>query len=266
MTHQENRLFTIRAFLTKKKPKPAPRPTLALRLLVLSLATLAFGLLGDALGDVAKASSAQPHTQSPRLLFIGDSLTEGYGVSRTEAYPHIVAQQLKKRGYSQLSYINGAASGATSSIGPKMVSFQLKKSRPDVVVYALGSNDGLRGVKPTETRKRINAALDILAQHKVPVLLTGQRAAPNYGPAYTKAFDSMFAEIAKERSIAFLPFLLKGVAGETALNLADGIHPNAAGHKVIAGRVADALEPLIKALPATPNTQGPATTKTKNKK
>lgn len=210
---------------------------------------------------VSSTANLQASTAGwPRLLFIGDSLTEGYGVAKEDAFPTIAAQHLRTLGFPQLTYINAGSSGATSSFGPKLIAFQIKKNRPDFVIYALGSNDGLRGINPKATRGKIEAALDLLKSQGIPVLLTGQRAAPNYGPAYTKAFDGMFAEIAKARGIPFLPFLLKGVAADPALNLADGIHPNPAGYKVIGTRVAKALVPLLQGL------KPPSTGQDKDKK
>lgn len=254
LSERKKQHLTIGAF-TQKKKGPHIFSALTGKCQAIFFATL---LLSGAFVTTAPATaSTEPKQQAttaegfPRLLFIGDSLTEGYGVTKNEAYPHLVAQQLKAKGFPKLSYVNSGASGATSSIGPKMVAFHTKKRRPDLVIYALGSNDGLRGVQPTATRKKIEAALDLLKKQGIPVLLTGQRAAPNYGPKYTAAFDSMFAAIAKERSLPFLPFLLKGVAADPKLNLADGIHPNPEGHKVIASRVAAAIAPLLKALPAS---------------
>lgn len=219
--------------MKKKKSRPA------LSLLITAAAALTLFML---------ASGKAAAKGFPHLLFVGDSLTEGYGVASHQAYPYLVAQKLKNAGFPRLTFTNSGSSGATSSFGPKMVAFQLKKRRPDYVVYALGSNDGLRGIDPKATRKKIEQALDLLKKAQVPVLLTGQRAAPNYGKAYTTAFDGMFPAIAKERGIAFLPFLLKGVAADPKLNLPDGIHPNPAGYRVIARRMADTLAPLLKAL------------------
>lgn len=251
MTERKKRLFTIGAFIKKKKGTR--------RILLFGAAAL---LMSMSAAAIASGSGLAASGGFPYLLFVGDSLTEGYGVTAQQAFPHLTAEQIKAKGYPKLSYTNAGASGATSSFGPKMVSFQIKKRRPDIVVYALGSNDGLRGVDPGATRKRIESALDILAKHKIPVLLTGQRAAPNYGPRYTAAFDGMYAAIAKERKLPFLPFLLKGVAGDPTLNLADGIHPNPAGHKVIANRVSGALVPLIKALKSPVNQDKNAKAKT----
>lgn len=209
MTEAKNRLLTIGAFMKKKKSRRAVIQLggdLFSLMLALSLSTDAAAT--NVAAQRATSAAAKKMKGYPHLLFVGDSLTEGYGVANNEAYPYLVAEKLKAAGFTRLTFTNSGASGATSSFGPKMVTFQLKKRRPDYVIYALGSNDGLRGIDPKATRQRITEALDILHKAKVPVLLTGQRAAPNYGPVYTKAFDGLFPAIAKERGIAFLPFLL----------------------------------------------------------
>lgn len=262
MTETKIRLLTIGAFIEKKKTwqrLPRPRgglPSLSPVLPVILALFLALGFGSQGQGATVKGY--------PHLLFVGDSLTEGYGVASQQAYPHLVAEGLKAAGFPGLSFTNAGSSGATSSFGPKMVAFQLKKRRPDYVIYALGSNDGLRGIDPKATRLKIEQALDLLKAAGVPVLLTGQRAAPNYGPAYTAAFDSLFPAIAKERNLAFYPFLLADVAAKPSLNLPDGIHPNPKGYQVIAKGMIAALIPLLKALPKN-TTSSKAQAKAKGK-
>jgi acyl-CoA thioesterase-1 len=152
--------------------------------------------------------------------------------------------------------VNAGVSGDTTAGGLRRVDWVLR-SRPDVVIVALGANDGLRGLPTEATRTNLVAIVDRLRAAGVRVLLAGMRMPPNYGETYTRAFARVFPEVARQAGVAFMPFLLDGVAAVPGLNQADGIHPNAAGHAVLADRIWPYLEPLLrKAVPAPAGRQG----------
>jgi acyl-CoA thioesterase-1 len=190
-------------------------------------------------------SLALPASSKTVILILGDSLTEGYGVEKEDAYPELLDAQLRKwrDGYQ---VVNGGSSGSTSAGGVRRLKWY-EKLHPDLVILALGSNDGLRGVKPEETRKNVEAAIVFCEQHHFRTVLAGLKVPPNYGPEYASAFEKIFPELAARHKLAFFPFLLDGVAGETEMNQADGIHPNERGHARIAQNLFRFLKPLLSA-------------------
>lgn len=185
----------------------------------------------------------------PRIVCLGDSLTEGYSLAPEQAWPHLVEKMLRNTGWPEARVVNAGISGSTSASAVARLKWQLKNP-PDVLVLALGANDGLRGIAPAETKKNLAAAIDLARANGVTVLLAGMRMPPNYGTDYTKGFEATFTSLAAEKNVAFVPFLLDGVAADPALNLPDGIHPNAAGYEVIARTVASHLKPLLSGVAA----------------
>ena len=175
-----------------------------------------------------------------RILFLGDSLTEGFGVGESEAYPRRVEGILRSKGMN-IEIINGGVSGSTSASGDSRLKWHYR-TKIDVLILALGANDGLRGLNLLETKKNLKKIIKIAKQHQSKVLLLGVLMPPNYGKDYVLSFEKMYKEISIEEKIPLMPFLLKDVAGNPRLNLADGIHPNAEGHKLIAKNVAQFLE------------------------
>ncbi len=186
------------------------------------------------------AFADSPH----RVLILGDSITEGYGVAKDDAFPNILQQELKNDGFSQTQVINAGISGSTSSSGLSRFKWSLR-GKPDILILALGANDGLRGLKPDEMKKNLRAVIDLAKQNKVRVLLAGMKAPPNLGREYTRAFEKVFADLSQEEKVPLVPFLLTGIAGETPLNQSDGIHPNEKGHRLIAKNIKAYLEPLL---------------------
>lgn len=178
--------------------------------------------------------------ENKKLVLIGDSLTEGYGVAKESTYGTLLEEKIKQSGKKWLVITSGI-SGSTSASAPPRMRWVLK-SKPDVVLIALGANDALRGLKITETKKNIAEAIDIASSEKIKVILAGVLAPPNYGKDYTKNFAQIYKDLAKEKNVKLIPFLLEGVAGVKELNLADGIHPNEAGHKIIAETVFQAIK------------------------
>lgn len=180
----------------------------------------------------------------PTVVFLGDSLTAGFGLSQEEAYPALVAQALEKRGLP-IRAVNAGVSGDTSSAGLQRLNWLLRQ-KPDLLVIALGGNDMLRGIPPEETRRNLEQIIvEARKQGARPVLL-GIRAFSNLGIPYRKKFDSLFADLARKDQVALLPFFIRDTAMDPALNQADALHPNAKGQQKIARRVTDFLEPLIR--------------------
>ncbi|MBT7608291.1 MAG: arylesterase [Bacteriovoracaceae bacterium] len=177
------------------------------------------------------------------ILFIGDSLTEGYGVAQENGYVSLIESELKEKGKS-IKILNGSVSGSTTSSGLKRLKWFLK-AKPDILFLELGANDGLRGVKLDVSRKNLDDIILLALKNKMRVLLAGMMLPPNYGPEYTKNFKNMFIELTKKHNINMIPFILEGVAGQKDLNLADGIHPNEKGHKILKSTVIKYLEPLL---------------------
>ena len=188
-------------------------------------------------------SSLAADPAKSKLVVLGDSLTEGYGVSRLQAYPALLEKKIQADGKSW-SVVNAGISGATSASGPSRMRWQMKM-KPQMVIVALGANDGLRGLSVESTEKNLSQTIEIAQKEKVKVILAGMMLPPNYGAKYTKDFQEIYNRLAKKYQLQNIPFLLDGVAGNPKLNLADGIHPNEKGHEIIAGHVFDAIKGLL---------------------
>jgi acyl-CoA thioesterase-1 len=184
--------------------------------------------------------------QVPIVLCLGDSLTEGYEINPDAAYPALLEKRLKEKFGREATVINAGISGATSASGEERLKFQLKAPRhPTHLILALGANDGLRGLPVSSMQKNLGDTIKLAKSAKMKVLLAGMKVPPNYGPTYAKAFESSFKNLARDQQVAFIPFLLEGVAARKELNLPDGIHPNPSGHKLIIETVWKHLEPLL---------------------
>jgi acyl-CoA thioesterase-1 len=177
------------------------------------------------------------------LVVLGDSLTAGLGVAPDEAYPALLEARLRREGFAY-RVVNAGVSGDTTAGGRRRLDWVLR-ARPDLVVVALGANDGLRALPLDALRDNLTAIVTRLRAAGARVLLAGMRLPPNYGAEYTEAFGRAFGEVARATSVPLLPFLLEGVAGNPALNQADGIHPNPAGHRIIADTVWRAVRPHL---------------------
>ena len=178
------------------------------------------------------------------VVALGDSLTAGLGVAPEEAYPALLEARLRHEGFDY-RVVNAGVSGDTSAGGLRRIDWALKL-RPDVVIVALGANDGLRGQPPEALRDNLTR---IVARAKVSgarVLLAGMRVPPNYGDEYARAFAAVYPQVARATGAPLAPFLLDGVAGDARLNQADGLHPTAEGQRVIAERLWPHLKPLLR--------------------
>jgi len=178
------------------------------------------------------------------VVALGDSLTAGLGVAADEAFPARLQARLRAEGYDY-RVVNAGVSGDTTAGGLRRVDWALR-AHPDVVIVALGANDGLRGQSPPAIRANLEEIVARLQAAGVRVLLVGMRLPPNYGAEYTKEFEAVFPAVARRAKIALMPFLLDGVAADPRLNQADGIHPTAAGQQMIADRLWPYLRPLLR--------------------
>jgi acyl-CoA thioesterase-1 len=179
------------------------------------------------------------------ILFYGDSLTAGYGLSPDEAFPALIDQKLKKQG-KNWKVINGGLSGETSAGGLARIDWMLRQP-VDIFILELGGNDGLRGLPLEQTKSNLQGIIDkVKAKNpNVKIILAGMMVPPNMGPEYSEQFKSVYPDLAKKNKATLIPFLLEGVGGIEKLNLADGIHPNPEGHKMVAETIWRVLTPML---------------------
>jgi acyl-CoA thioesterase-1 len=195
------------------------------------------------LGLALLVAAAPAAAAEPVIAVLGDSLTAGLGVAPDEAYPALLEVRLRREGFPH-RVVNAGVSGDTTAGGLRRVEWVLR-ARPEIAIVALGANDGLRGLPVAAMRDNLTAIVTRLRAAGVRVLLAGMRLPPNYGDAYAREFADAFRTVARSTAVAFLPFLLEGVAGDPALNQADGIHPTVAGQRAVADTVFRALRPLV---------------------
>jgi acyl-CoA thioesterase I len=222
--YNETKLKLFRILLKDKNPTGMVVRTL----LIISLAVLL-------------QSSAAPKV----ILFFGDSLTAGYGLSQDEAFPALIEKKLNKSG-KPTKIVNAGLSGETSAGGLSRIDWILRQPI-DVFVLELGANDGLRGLPPDQTQKNLQAIIDKV-KSKFPnakIVIAGMMVPPNMGQDYTTKFRKIFPDLAKKNNVVLIPFLLEDVAGKEDLNLPDGIHPNTKGHRIVADNVYKVLDPLL---------------------
>lgn len=179
------------------------------------------------------------------VLFLGDSLTAGLGVAQEQAYPALIQEKIREKNLP-FEVINAGISGDTTAGGLARLDWVLQK-KIDVLVLALGANDGLRGLPVAQTKANLQAIIDrVKAKNpEVKIVVVGMQIPPNMGGDYGAAFREIFPELARANQAALVPFLLEGVGGHDDLNQADHIHPTPAGHKILAENVWRVLEPLL---------------------
>jgi len=228
----------------------------ALPVALVALAPLA-GCRGRTAGEarVSPSSTGASHEAAretrpvaddrPLIVFVGTSLTAGYGIDPDDAFPALVQKKLDAAGL-RYRVLNAGVSGETSAGARRRIDWLLRQ-RVAVLVLETGANDGLRGQDPGATRENVQAILDAARRAQPPpkLVLVAMEALPNYGEDYRRQFRAIFPELAKRNGATLVPFLLQGVAGDASLNQADGIHPTAAGHRRVAETVWKALQPIL---------------------
>jgi len=193
--------------------------------------------------DNARATSTEARAKPlPRIVILGDSLTAGLGLPVDQAYPSLLQQRLKSEGLDY-EVVNAGVSGDTSAGGLSRLDWALQGD-VRILVVALGGNDGLRGLPPEALKRNLSEIIERAQARHVQVILAGMEAPPNYGRDYTVSFHRVYPALAEQYRIPFVPFLLWNVAGIDQLNQPDGIHPTAAGARVVADNVWRVLKPL----------------------
>jgi acyl-CoA thioesterase-1 len=178
------------------------------------------------------------------LLVLGDSLSAGYNIQAREAFPQRLEAALRAQGVA-IQVINAGVSGDTSAGGLTRVDWALGQRPPEFAIVALGANDGLRGLDPEAMERNIDRILARMKEKGVKTLLAGMLAPPNMGSDYRDKFAAVFPRLAAKHGVPLYPFFLEGVAANPALNLSDGIHPNAQGVDVMVANILPAVRKLL---------------------
>ena len=179
----------------------------------------------------------------PKIVALGDSLTDGLGLQRGETYPVRLQEILRAEGYD-VEVVNASVSGDTTAGGLRRLGWALEGD-VRILIVALGGNDGLRGLPVGQMKENRREIVTRAHQKDVAVLLAGMEAPPNFGSLYTDQFREVFHDLAREYEVGFVPFLLEGVAGNADLNQADGIHPTAEGARMIAAHMWPVLQSML---------------------
>ena len=209
------------------RDKPAPEPSAASR--------------AAAAATIPADPDAPP--ARPRIVAFGDSLTAGLGLLEQEAYPALLQRKIDAAGY-QFEVVNAGVSGDTSAGALRRLDWALEGD-VKVLIVAFGGNDGLRGLPVAQLEENLSAIIDKARERNVVVVLAGMEAPPNFGQEYATQFRQAFRQVALQKRVLFVPFLLNNVAGKPELNQADGIHPNQQGTQIVADTVWAVLEPLL---------------------
>jgi acyl-CoA thioesterase-1 len=193
----------------------------------------------------APARTAAPASSRPRIAVLGDSLTAGLGVAKAAAYPSLLQERLDAAGLD-FEIVNAGVSGDTSAGGLARLDWALDGD-VRILIVALGGNDGLRGLPAEELQSNLAQIIQKAQLRSITVILAGMEAPPNYGRDYIVSFHKVYPALAATYRVALVPFLLQGVAGDEALNQRDGIHPTAAGARIVADNVWAVLKPIAEA-------------------
>lgn len=201
---------------------------------------------GSAAGDPAEGSSTTRVEHG--ILFFGNSITAGHGVDSDEAFPGYIEDKIDSLGW-RFEVVAAGFSGETSAGGLRRIDWVMHDGI-DVMLLELGGNDGLRGVPVESTKQNLGAIIDSARaiNPDVRIILAGMQVPPNLGSRYTQAFRNIYPELASEKSVELIPFVLEGVGGVSELNQPDGIHPTAEGHRIIAETVWEYMKPVLQEL------------------
>ena len=190
-------------------------------------------------------ASAAAHAEAPVILVFGDSISAGYGLARVEqGWVELLKTRLKQQGYGY-QVVNASVSGETTAGGLARLPRALELHHPGIVILELGGNDGLRALPIAQMRANLTRMATLAEAAGAKVLLLGMRMPPNYGPQYTEQFAMVFSDLAREKKMPLVPFLLTDIALSTTLLQGDDIHPNALGQPVLLENVWPQLKPLL---------------------
>ena len=193
-------------------------------------------------------AAATNSIRKPVVLFFGTSLTAGYGLSPEQAFPALI-EKLAAAAELPITAVNAGLSGETTAGAARRIDWVLR-TPADVVVIESGANDALRGLSPESARANLERVVQAVRkkQPRAKIVLVAMEAPPNFGATYTKAFRAIYADVARKENLPVVPFLLAGVAGISKFNQPDGVHPNAAGERIVADNVWRGLKPIIEQL------------------
>jgi acyl-CoA thioesterase I len=191
---------------------------------------------------------------SRTVLVLGDSLSAGYGIDVDQSWTTLLQSRLQAEGYEH-RVVNASISGETTEGGASRIRSALAEFNPEVVVVALGGNDGLRGFPPERIKSNLERIVDAAGDEGAAVVLLGIRIPSNYGPRYTRAFESVYRELASERDLPWIEFFMEGVALDEDLMQDDGIHPNEKAQPVLLDNAWPVIEEALEADPGTENTK-----------
>jgi acyl-CoA thioesterase-1 len=190
-------------------------------------------------------ASAAAHAEAPVILVFGDSISAGYGLARVEqGWVELLKTRLKEQGYGY-QVVNASVSGETTAGGLARLPRALELHHPSIVILELGGNDGLRALPIAQMRANLTQMVTLAGAAGAKVLLLGMRMPPNYGPQYTEQFAMVFSDLAREKKVSLVPFLLTDIALTSTLLQGDDIHPNALGQPVLLENVWPQLKPLL---------------------
>lgn len=193
---------------------------------------------------VVLAAAWCPAAAAATILVFGDSLSAAYGIGAQEGWPTLLEERLRQKGLDY-TVANASISGETSSGGATRIADAVKRTRPSIVIVALGSNDGLRGLPVSQLKANLTRIVRTARSAGSKVLVVGSRMPPNYGPRYTREFEQAFAEVARHENAALVPFMLDGIASTRDFFLSDNIHPTAAAQPILLDTIWKGLEPLL---------------------
>lgn len=197
-------------------------------------------LKGAVLGLLLVGQMAQAAT----VLVVGDSISAAFGMDTRQGWVHLLDERLKKEGFEH-QLVNASISGDTSAGGAARLPALLAEHSPDLVIVELGGNDGLRGLPPKQLQQNLASMIDASREAGAKVLLLGMRIPPNYGERYTTAFAKVFDDVAAEKRVPLVPFLLEGVGGVDALMQDDRVHPAVEAQPLLLENVWPTLKPLL---------------------
>ncbi|GAB3642860.1 arylesterase [Spirosoma arcticum] len=204
----------------------------------------------DAKSETSSAATGQktplpPASTKKTVLFFGNSLAAGYGVEPSQAFPALIGEKIDSAGLNY-TVVNAGLSGETTAGGKSRIGWVLRQPVA-VFVLELGGNDGLRGLPLSATRQNLQAIMDTVRRKspQATIVLAGMQIPPNLGTDYTREFRELFKELADKNKAILIPFLLESVGGVPKLNQSDGIHPNPAGHKIVAETVWGVIRPVL---------------------
>ena len=222
-------------------------------IIIISFTLAAFFLASCDAGAVKKPTTANPKkplvtpqvkSDKPKIIAFGDSLTAGFGLLEKESYPYLLQEKLKADGFDY-EVVNAGVSGDTSIGGLERIDWVLEMDNVQILILELGGNDLLRRMPVDRMKKNLARIIEKAQAKKVKILFCGMLAPPSVGSQYQRDYQMVFPDLASQYKIEFLPFLLEGVALDKDLNQADGIHPNAAGEKIMTDNVYKALKPML---------------------